>query len=313
MVMAVHNGERFLAQAIDSVLCQTFTDFEFIIVDDGSTDATATILDAYRERDRRLELIRQPNAGYIAALNSGCDAARGEFIARIDADDLCEPARFGRQIEFLDSRPEIAVVGGAMLLITADGRPFYLATFPQAPTETRAALEHRNPLGHPTVMMRRSAFLSVAGYRAAFAHAEDYDLWLRISAEHELANLPDILGRYRIHPDNASHRNLKQQALSVAAARAAMRGDGVGAADTAEITMELGLWWGTIGTRAGRGYRRLARQGWRQALEAARTTADPTGNRRRVLVRQTVVADEQGRRLHALALRAKLRLHARTA
>ena len=84
--MAVHNGERFLAQAIDSVLAQTFADFELVVVDDGSTDATATILHAYRERDRRLELITQPNAGYIAALNAGCEAAVGEFIARIDAD-----------------------------------------------------------------------------------------------------------------------------------------------------------------------------------------------------------------------------------
>jgi glycosyltransferase involved in cell wall biosynthesis len=324
--MAVHNGEAFLGQSIESVLAQTFADFEFIVVDDGSTDGTESLLRDYSERDPRLKLSRQPNAGYVAALNAGCAVARGEFIARIDADDLCEPGRFARQVEFLDSQPEVAVVGGALLLITAGGRPFYVAAFPEAPAETRRALEVRSPVGHPTVLMRRSAFEAVGGYRAAFVHAEDYDLWLRIVRSHEIANLPDILGRYRIHPDNASHRNLARQAVSVAAARAAARLDegaprtfafdeplsaaasselGIQEADVAAITLELGLWWGAIGTRAGAGYRRLARRSWKQALDAARETRDPAGNRIRVLRQQAMLAYEQGHRLNAWILRLK--------
>jgi len=178
------------------------------------------------------------------------------------------------------------------LLITTEGRPFYLAKFPETPAETRKAFEVRNAVGHPTVLMRRSAFEAAGGYRAEFVHAEDYDLWLRIGSAHEIANLPDVVGRYRIHDANASHRNLRRQALSVAAARAQARPGhdakpGVDERDVAEILLELSLWWAAIGTRSGD--RRLARRGWKEALLACRETADPTGNRTRVRQRRAQI------------------------
>jgi glycosyltransferase involved in cell wall biosynthesis len=328
VVTAVHDGERFLAQSIESVLAQTFVDFELIVVDDGSTDGTESLLRDYAERDSRLVVRRQENAGYVAALNEGCAVARGEFIARIDADDLCEPARFARQVDFLDAHQDVAVVGGALLLITETGSPFYIATYPEAPADVRQALELRNPVGHPTVLMRRSAFEEAGRYRAAFPHAEDFDLWLRIARSHEIANLPDILGRYRIHPGNASHRNLARQAASFAAARAAARLDsnalsafqfdvplgaeaftqlGVQHAEVAELKVDLGLWWGSIATRAGGGYRRLARQAWKQAFDAARETSQPKETRSRVLKQRAFIAHQQGHHMHGRIVRLRRR------
>jgi hypothetical protein len=219
-------------------------------------------------------------------------------------------------------------VGGALLLITETGSPFYIATYPEAPADVRQALELRNPVGHPTVLMRRPAFEEAGRYRAAFAHAEDYDLWLRIARSHEIANLPDILGRYRIHPGNASHRNLARQAASVAAARAAARLDsnalsafqfdaplgteafaqlGVQQADVAELKVDLGLWWGSIATRAGGGYRRLARQAWKQALDAPRETSQPKETRSRVLKQQAFIAHQQGHHMHGRIVRLRRR------
>jgi glycosyltransferase involved in cell wall biosynthesis len=334
VVMAVYNGEAFLSQAVESILAQTFADFEFVVIDDGSTDSTESLLGEYSRRDSRIQVTRQPNAGYVAALNAGCAVARGELIARMDADDLSEPGRLARQVAFLDERPEVAVVGSSLLLITAEGRPFYIAAYPQEPDDARGALARGNPLGHSTVLIRRSALEAVGGYRAAFVDAEDYDLWVRIARSYEIANLPDLLGCYRIHPDNTSHRNLARQAVSIAAARAsvllnqgagstfspdeplsegALKELGVDKADVAEIVVELGLWWGAIGIRAGVDYRELARQAWKQAHAAARQTRDPMLNRKRIFQRQAEVEFEVGHYVRARILSAKGRLARRNA
>jgi len=313
--MAVYNGAAYLAEAVESLLRQTFADFELVIVDDGSTDATGAVLLRLSASDSRIRIYAREHEGYVAALNAGCALARGEFIARLDSDDVAEPSRFARQVEVMDEHPEVAVVGGAMLMITGDGSPFYIAAFPQTSEEVRRALESRTTVAHPTVLMRRSVFESVGGYRAAFAHAEDYDLWLRIAKDHEIVNVPDLLGRYRLHANNTSHRNIRAQALSVAAARAASRHEGplealegsgplddaalaelgVETADVAETEVDIGTWWGEIATRAGARHHRLARQAWKHALDAARSTRDPARSRKRILQRRAEVEAEEGR------------------
>jgi GT2 family glycosyltransferase len=317
--MAVYNGVAYLAEAVESLLRQTFADFELVIVDDGSTDATGAVLLRLSAADSRIRIYTREHEGYVAALNAGCALARGELIARLDSDDLAEPSRFARQVEVMDEHPDVAVVGGAMLMITADGRPFYIAAFPQTSEEVRRTLESRTAVAHPTVLMRRSVFESVGGYRAAFTHAEDYDLWLRIAKDHEIVNLPDLLGRYRIHGANTSHRNIRAQAVSVVAARAASRHEGpldafagggpldaaalatlgVQTADVGEADVEIGMWWGEIATRAGARHARLARHAWKHALDAAQSTRDTGRSRERILRRRAEVEAEQGRLMRA--------------
>lgn len=297
VTMPVHNGERFVGQAIESILRQTYRELELVVVDDGSTDATPEILAGYAASDDRIVVHTQENAGYVAALNTAAAIGHGELLARLDADDVAEPSRLRRQVDFLDAHPDVAVVGGSLLVIDARGRPFYLATYPPDASDVRAALSDRTPLAHPTVLMRRSVFDAVGGYRTGFPHAEDYDLWLRISSAHELVNLPDIFARYRVHGANASLRWLREQARSVVAARADAFGPAASSPQAvASATLELALWWGQLLARGGADHAKEARGIWRVAKSAAAATATPEESRRRLHAVRAKLAVESGRR-----------------
>lgn len=298
VLVPVHDGEAFVGEAIESCLRQSFPDFELVVVDDGSTDATPDIVSRYAERDRRIVVHRQENRGYVAALGVAAALAKGELLARLDADDLAEPGRLARQVAFLDEHPEVAVVGGALLVVDRRGRPFYLAAYPLEPAEVSAAMSQRTPVGHPTATIRRHVFDAVGGYRADFPYAEDYDLWLRVAREHRIANLPDILGRYRVHGANASYRKLPEQARSMVAARAAAAGEEPNRSDqVAETTLELALWWGMLLTRAGEDAG--ARAAWRLARDAAGRTREPASSRRRIAALRAKLDAERGRRIRA--------------
>ena len=223
VVLPVYNGGAFLAQALDSVLAQTLRDFELIAIDDGSTDASGGILDRTAQADNRVTVVRQTNAGIIAALNRGIALARGEFIARMDADDVCHPERLARQVAFLDARPEIAVVGCAVTLIDEAGKRIREVEYPETPEAVAAFLDTGAPLAHPTVMMRRAAVLAVAGYRDAYKHAEDYDLWLRMAERYRMANLPERLLLYRQHASKHSFAYAVEQRFATRVALAAAR------------------------------------------------------------------------------------------
>ena len=135
VIMPVFNAARYLSKAVDSVLAQTLGDFEFIIIDDGSTDASETILRKYAEQDSRIRLTRRPNTGYVVALNEGLAQACGEFIARMDADDVCLPKRFERQAQFLREHPDVVLVGGRVEIIDEGGR---LIIRPEVPLDDAA-------------------------------------------------------------------------------------------------------------------------------------------------------------------------------
>ena len=307
VVMAVYNGERFVGEAIQSLRTQTLEAFDLIVVDDGSTDATPHIVEALAAEDDRIHLDIQPHSGYAAALNVGWRLAKSEYVGVLDADDLAEPSRLERQVGFLDAHPEVGVVGGALLLVTADGRPFYIATYPVAPPEAREALKSRSPLGHTCVLMRRAVLEEVGGYRSVFPLAEDFDLWLRISERHALANVPDIVGRYRIHGGNGSIAGIRQQAASMAAARQAAERNFQRQAseegNLAESELELALWWAQIAARAGAGWQRVEKDAWRLAREAAARTSDPAGSRARIAQTQAKLGVQLGRRKGALRRR----------
>jgi hypothetical protein len=221
VVMPVHNGGAFLRPAVDSILGQTFADFELVIVDDGSTDATPQTLHYYQTADARVRVYRQSKAGLVASLNRGCREARADYIARMDADDIAFPERLARQVDFLDRHPGVAVVGSAVVRIDAEGRELKRNICPTSHPDIVEALREYSPFTHPSVMLRTAALLAVGGYRAAYAAAEDYDVWLRLAERYELANLPDPLLYYRIYPGQISVRQLEQQIISVVGARAA--------------------------------------------------------------------------------------------
>ncbi len=205
VVMPVCDGRQFLPDAVESILHQTCGDFEFIIIDDGSTDQTADLLNDYASRDSRIRVATRTRAGIVPALNHGLSLAQGEFIARMDADDVSLPDRFIRQTRYLRSHPEIVAAGTQVE--TFGDAPGQVWQLPTDPDLLRCRLLFSNPIAHPTVLMRRDWLETTRlRYRAEYPLAEDYDLWTRCEPNHRLANVPETLLRYRIHRGQASVR-----------------------------------------------------------------------------------------------------------
>jgi glycosyltransferase involved in cell wall biosynthesis len=237
--MPVRNGEQFLAEAVESILAQSLSDFEFVVVDDGSTDATGAILADYASRDSRMVVHRQANAGGSEARNRGFRLASAPLVANLDADDVALPTRLEQQHEFMTRHPGVAVVGGAVTFIDESGREFGEWRYPLADAEIRRALAHSTPLAHPSTMIRRDAFFATAGYRRLLSAAQDVDLWLRIGERYELANVPGVVLRYRIHPGQVTVRECEAGALGSLAARIAARARAEGRPDPLDELDEL--------------------------------------------------------------------------
>jgi glycosyltransferase involved in cell wall biosynthesis len=200
VVMPVFNGERFVASAIESIRNQTLGDFEFIIVDDGSTDRTPEILAGCAARDARIRVIRQENTGVVGALNRGIEEARAPLLARMDADDLSRTNRFELQRAFLDAATDCSVVGSAVRLIDEEGRGDRIIRHPRRLDDLEEAVGAGRILAHPTALIRRKCLERVGGYRQSLQGVEDTDLWLRLVSEGPIGNLDDVLLDYRMHP-----------------------------------------------------------------------------------------------------------------
>lgn len=210
VLMPVYNGARYLREAVDSILDQTYLDFEFIIVDDGSVDDTAAILDSYDDT-RIVRLRNETNLGIVPALNRGLSVVRGEYIARMDADDISLPQRLERQIAYMIAHPEVGVVGTWIRLVDVRGQVTGEWTFPVTHGLLRWMLCFGSCLAHPSVMLRASVATSIGGYDESFANSEDRDLWLRASSITRLSNLPEILLLYRRHNDSVTARRRQQE------------------------------------------------------------------------------------------------------
>jgi glycosyltransferase involved in cell wall biosynthesis len=204
--MPAYNAGSTLDEAICSILEQTWRDFEFIIVDDGSCDDTWPKLERYGKLDGRVKVYRQDKQGMIPALNRGCRLARGDYIARMDGDDISLPQRMYRQVKFLEGRPEIGIVGTWASRIDENG----LVIGEWCPSPNPRVLKWEHFFGvcviHPTVMMRRKILEELDFYKADAVHAEDRDLWLRASAITEFSNVPEILFQYRVWSKSTSKR-----------------------------------------------------------------------------------------------------------
>lgn len=206
VVMPVRNLGRYVGPSIDSVLSQTFRDFEFLIIDDGSTDGTTSLLDSSAKRDPRIRILRGPSDGISKALNIGIAQARGRYIARMDGDDLCLPARLERQVGFLESHPDHVLVGCRCTLIDPDGRPICekADTKPSHEQIDALLLRMKWPIVHPAIMVRSDAIAKVGGYNESFRIVQDHDLFLRLGETGRLANLQEILFLYRQHFKSAT-------------------------------------------------------------------------------------------------------------
>jgi glycosyltransferase involved in cell wall biosynthesis len=201
VVMPVYNARRYVARAIRSVRSQTLRDWELLIFDDGSSDGTREILGEYAGRDARIRLFLNEHKGYVPWLNEGLRQARGEFWARMDADDVAMPHRFEKQVAYLRQHADCVVVGADAMQFDAAGRPMGRLRVPLTHEQIEASLLEGlgEVLCHPVAMFRRDALRSVGGYRKECEPAEDVDLYLRLAEVGRLANLPDVLLRYRRH------------------------------------------------------------------------------------------------------------------
>ncbi len=215
VAMSVYNAEPYLAAAIESILNQTFRDFEFIIIDDGSTDSSLKTLQKYAAQDQRIRLTSRENRGIPQTRNEILAQSQGEFIAVMDADDIALPDRFAQQVEFLTQHPDVVCVGGGFDMIDEKGRYLTSLTVPtDDATIQKLALAGHCSICHPTAMMRRTALQQVSGYDEAFRQTLDLDLWLRLGEIGQLANLPQPLLRYRLHAQSVSGQRREQQRQS---------------------------------------------------------------------------------------------------
>ena len=198
VLMPVYNAAAHLPEALHSVLSQTLRDFELLVVDDGSTDASGEILSACR--DPRLRVVRfERNRGQTQALNEGLRAASGELVARQDADDVSAPDRLERQAAFLRARPEVALLGTQGLRVDARGRALEALRRPCETAGIRWALLFDNAFLHSSVMFRKAALLELGGYDGSFRYCQDFDLWSRVAGRHAVANLSQTLLTNRAH------------------------------------------------------------------------------------------------------------------
>jgi glycosyltransferase involved in cell wall biosynthesis len=216
VLLPVYNGERYLKAAIDSVLAQTFRDFELLLLDDGSTDCSVALMESYVRSDPRCRLYSWPNRGIVATLNTGLELATSEIIIRMDADDVSAPTRFEKQINFLNEHPECVVVASRVVWIDPEGMPLRSA----GDLLTHEEIDAENMRGgqvlhHPAVAMRKDALIKSGGYRDGFKHAEDLDLFLRLAEAGRLENLPESLLFYRQHLNSIGHQFPAQQRISI--------------------------------------------------------------------------------------------------
>jgi glycosyltransferase involved in cell wall biosynthesis len=218
VLLPVWNTAPFLDAAIDSILEQTFPSFELIVIDDGSTDGSGAIAERFACRDARVRVIHRSHEGLSASLNAGLALARGEYVARMDADDISVTDRLRKQVAHLDARPACVAVGSWIEVVDEDGQYIGRKTFATEHDAIRAALLRGiSQMAHPTVVARRDVLRAMGGYDARRYPSEDFDLWFRLGERGELANLGEVLLKHRRHAAAVGVRDReKMKAMSLA-------------------------------------------------------------------------------------------------
>lgn len=209
VIMPVYNGEEYLAEAVQSILDQTYANFELLIVDDGSSDGTAAIAQELSEKDDRVKVLRNKvNLKIVGTLNRAIDESKGKYIARMDSDDYKYPNAIEQQVAYLESHPDVVVVGGAIEVCGPNMGVLNHRAYPQSDAEVRSKIFRYNPFAHPAVMMNASL---VGDERYALNWAEDYDMWFRLGNKGKFANLPETVLKLRTHPESVSQSKLAFQ------------------------------------------------------------------------------------------------------
>jgi len=197
VIMSVYNGETYLKESVESILKQTFKDFEFIIINDGSTDKSLEIINRYKKLDDRIILISRENRGLIASLNEGIKKAKGKYIARMDADDISLATRFEEQIKFMEENPDIGVCG-SWIEVFGENKNDTIWKMQKSNDELKVRLLFSVPVAHPSVMMKKDIIDKYnLKYKEAYKHAEDYQFWLDFSRYTNFSNIQKVLFRYR--------------------------------------------------------------------------------------------------------------------
>ena len=218
--MPVYNADRYLAEAIGSILDQTHRSFELIIIDDASSDKTREIIEGFAKHDKRIRYIRNDErTGIVPSLNQAISLSRGEYIARMDSDDVAIATRLEKQVEYLEHHKDIALVGSDLTVIDANGKEIGTRIYPKTSAEILSKILFYNPVAHPAVMLRKSVLSSVGGYDPAFTFAEDYELWLRIGKRYKFANLQEPLLKYRLHPAAIKSKSFRKAEINTIRAK----------------------------------------------------------------------------------------------
>lgn len=212
VVMPVYNSAKYLPLAIESILNQTYSNFEFIVIDDGSTDSSWDIIRGYSLKDKRIIAKRNLfNLGICRTLNHGISLAKGKYIARMDADDWSYPARLGRQLAFMEKHPRVVICGGNIEVCDSCLKVTNHRYYPQSDKKIREKILRINPFAHPAVLFRAEAFHKTGGYNPDLSGVEDYDLYFRIGKYGKFANLADTLLKLRIRGNSISSVNATRQ------------------------------------------------------------------------------------------------------
>ncbi len=209
VIMPAYNGEKYLAEAIESILDQTYNNFEFIIINDGSTDKSLEIIKEYAKKDKRIKIINNnKNLGISLSLNKGVITGKGKYIAIMNQDDISLTKRFEEQIKFLEENPEVDIVGAAMETFDEEGDTF-LRRYPLTNIKIRKKIWFYSPLAHPSIMVRKEVFKKVGLYRNWTFPCEDLEFFFRAGEKYKLANLPSVLLKHRYHKDSITMSNTK--------------------------------------------------------------------------------------------------------
>lgn len=228
VILSAYNGKQYLPKAINSILSQTYRDFEFLIVNDGSTDETGKIMEEFAKQDARIRVItNEKNLGLTKSLNIALRQAQGVYVARMDADDVALSERLEKQVSFLDVHPEIGMVGTAFEWIDENGKIIGQKEVVTEPEELRSLLIQTNPFLHGSIMIRKEILDRAGWYDERYKKAQDYDLWLRLSQTCKFANLPDVLMQKRMTRNMISYKSEREQIRYALRARwnALKRGD----------------------------------------------------------------------------------------
>ena len=237
--MPVRNMEQYLEESIKAILAQTFRNFELIVLDFGSTDRSKAIAASYEALDRRVKLHQGVSCGLAEARNAGCSLAKGRYIAVQDADDVSLPDRLMLQVYFMESHPDIGLLGGLPEWVDSAGRSMWVARFPTDDQEIQSALPTYFPFCHTSLLIRRNAFELVGGYRPIMTQSHDYDLALRISEHFRCANLSEVVVKYRVHSEQLSVAKRRRQCLCALSAQASAAARRAGKPDPLENVQEI--------------------------------------------------------------------------